>query len=464
MKPQHYQLPEAVAQALTRSENFRVQTMDGTGWIDPYTAEIVPAPFGWEEMARRHLLRTRPWVKSKPKPLRELVLKRWSTYLRDNLQFMPVLRIFRSGMWLNPYTGEWRPGVRLVNNQVTERVADQLAEILCACPKAQAGKMLEKVELETLAAQGPSDTTPVARPLSGPVAKPLTPKGGKPAKAAAAAPAQTKAATKPQVARPLQAPKSDQRGKTDFHHLRRMFAKMLVRPPRVDHQQIVVHYEPHAPIARDFYDFIKVGPNHLLIVLGNFNGRGPGAAMMAGTALSGLRSCAREFSGLEEYVARLNDEIRCDLYHGSSISLFAALLDLERNVLTCLSAGHRPILHISPHAQNVITQVRTNGASLGVLTGPLFRDSLETETITMADGDIVLFVSDGVFRTINPDDPDAGRCAILGNLLANLDKPLAKLVKDVLDEAKRPDQAPVEDMTMVAMRAKATPWLFRMEE
>ena len=40
--------------------------MDGVNWIDPYTGQIISAPFGYEEVAKQHLCRTKPWTRLKP--------------------------------------------------------------------------------------------------------------------------------------------------------------------------------------------------------------------------------------------------------------------------------------------------------------------------------------------------------------------------------------------------------------
>ncbi len=420
-------LPQEIAHALEHDPAFRVHTMDATGWIDPYTGQIVPTPFGLQEVAKTHLTRTRPWLKQQPKPLKELLYLRWLLYLRDNIEFVPALRIFRNGLWLNPYNGQWVPGIQLDNHQVTKRVADDLAKILANCPEAQTGRMLEKWQIETLTAQGPAR------------------------------------GSAPEVLEAIRAPKVA-RAKTDFISIRQGFLKMLHRPPRMAGHQLVMHYEPHAQISRNFYDFIDLGGGKLLIVLGDFTGTGPGAALMAGTALQVLRKIAPGHANLVDLLTNLNDELRVDLLHGCSIALFAVLLDTATNRLTCVSAGHQPALLVRPRRDSTLTRIRTPGASLGALTGPDFRKTLVPLNLQLEAGDILLLHSNGLAHAANPHDPDAGRWSVMGQCVANIKRPCADLVGRVIEEAKRGSDRLPDDVTVLALRIKDESWLLESRE
>lgn len=438
------ELPKTIATLLARDPSFRVQTMDGTGWIDPYTGKIVPAPFGWETEARKYLLANQPWVQLKAKPLQELLLLRWREYLRTNLPFIPNLRIFREGMWLNPYTGQWIAGIPLKNGQVTPQVAEDLARHLSVCPEAQTGRMLENLQLEILAAKGPPaapKVAKVARPI-GKIAQPPPPPK-----------------SEGRVAKPLAA---DKRRTTDFHDVKRLLVKMLVKPPRLDNQQVVVHYEPRSPITRDFYDFIPVDRNNLLILIGSIVGQGPGVALLAGATLEAARTGTGKFKNLTDYVGNLNDTVRCDLYPGSSINLYAALLDTSRNILTSVCAGHHPAALISPRAQNFINQVHAKGSCLGLLTGDKFKKTLEPVILQLEPDDVFFLASPGVFQAANPSDPEAGRVTVLGSVMVNIKKPLSKMVKDLVEQTKAKSKASPEDLTIIALRVKETSWLFKM--
>lgn len=412
-------MPAWLSQALAKDPAFRVLTMDGVGWIDPYTGAVVPAPFGHTEVAARHLLGSRPWNHAKPKALKDLLYLRWVHYLRAHLEFVEALRIFKHGMWLNPYTGEWVAGVTLVKNEITLATIEDLARELGGCHEAQSGKMLEKYRLDILANNGPDQRLVDARDAA------------------------AKTANRPA------------RNRTDFHHVKTQFLKTLSRPPRVEGYQIVMHYEPHSPIPRNFYDFISLDRNRLLIVIGDFTGEGPGAALMVASAMRGMRRLAALRGDLVELVAGLNDELRIDLFPGCAITLFAMVLDIRLNELTCLSVGFHPVALLNPGRPIALQQIHTGGERLGRSHGQPFRDSLKPITIQLESGDMVVMYSDGLARGRNRADPVAGRSAVMGSCLSHATLPFAKMIERVVEEAKQGyDGTFTHDLTALGLRVK----------
>jgi len=414
--------PDCLPAALAHDPAFRVLTMDGVGWFDPYTGAIEPAPFGYQEVAEKHLLRTKPWRTHKPKLLSDLLFLRWHLYVRENAEMAPFLHIFKDAMWLNPFTGQWVEGISMRANQVTAQTIADIARVLSTCPEAQSGKMLERVKIETIAAIGPSPSGSNVIDVED-----------------APPPASNKA----------------ERVKTDFHNVKRAYLKMLVRPPRIDGYQMVVHYEPHSAIARDFYDFIQLDADRCLVLLGDFAGSGPGAALMVASTLHALRRIAGEHGDLVDIVATLNDDMRYDLFHDCRISLFAALLDTRHRTLACLSAGHHPGLLMNAGREATVQQIGSDGSALGTAVGARFRATLRPVSLQLEPGDIVMLYSDGLVKTAHAKQPSAGRLRIMSSCIANLAAPCAQLVKQVVENAKSDSKGPLaEDLTVVALRVK----------
>jgi hypothetical protein len=413
--------PEWIAEAIASDPAFRVLTMDGVNWLDPYTGDAIPAPFGHEDVASKYLLERRPWLLHKPKPLLELLTLRWRHYLRMHLEFIENLRIFRHGKWLNPYTGAWVAGITLVNHEITAQTIDDLSRVLGACVEAQSGKMLEKFRIDILVSNGPEAASASSGRIATRSAKELKPT----------------------------------RDRTDFHHVKRQFVKMLSRPPRLDGYQLVMHYEPFSVIPRNFYDFISLDRNRLLIVIGDVTGQGPGAALIAGQVMRTLRRLGAMRAELIDLVASLNDELRLDLVPGSALTMFAAVLNLPFNSLTCLSLGFSPAALINPRRELRLQQICTDGAALGRIHGQRFRDTLRPISIQLRPGDLVVLSTDGLARGHNLRDAAAGHLAVMGSCLSHVERPFVQLLGQVVDEAKRGyNGAVTDDLTMVGIRFK----------
>ncbi len=421
--------PEWVTASLASDPAFRVLTMDGVYWIDPYTGESIPAPFGHQEVAAKHLLERRPWLAHKPKPLAELLTLRWLHYLRTHIEFVDNLRIFRHGVWLNPYDGRWVTGVTLVDRQVSARTLEDLAAILGRCPEAQAGKMLEKHRLDVLIANGPPQGRVATEASDEPIIAPSRPASTRVPKAA--------------------------RARTDFHLAKNQFIKMLARPPRLEGYQLVMHYEPYSVIPRNFYDFISLDRNRILIAIGDISGEGPGAALMASQVMRSLRRLGAMRAELIDLAASLNDELRLDLVPGTALSLFAAVLNLQFNSLTCLSLGCRPAALINPRRELSLQQIFTDGAVLGRVHGQRFRDTLRPISIQLHPGDLVVLSTDGLALGHNRRDAATGHLAVMGSCLSRAALPFGTMLEQVVEEAKEGYQGSItEDLTMVGIRVK----------
>jgi serine phosphatase RsbU (regulator of sigma subunit) len=325
---------------------------------------------------------------------------------------------------LNPYNGVWVAGIDLVDRQVSARTLEDMARVLGSCPEAQTGKMLEKHRLDVLIAKGPPQ---------GRVA--------------------TEASDEPTIT-PARVPKPA-RDRTDFHLAKSQFIKMLSRPPRLEGYQLVMHYEPYSVIPRNFYDFISLDRNRLLIAIGDISGNGPGAALMAAQVMRALRRLGAMRAELIDLVASLNDELRLDLVHGTSLSLFAAVLNLPFNSLTCLSLGCRPAALINPRRDLSLQQIFTDGALLGRVHGQRFRDTLRPISIQLRPGDLVVLSTDGLALGHNPRDAAAGHLAVMGSCLSRADRPFGTLLEQVVAEAKQGYHGTIsEDLTMVGIRVK----------
>lgn len=154
---------------LANDPAFRIVTVDGLNWIDPYSGTVVPAPFGHEEPAVAWLRQHQPWKRDgqeiAAKPLAELQFVRWVHYLKAHLpdpelgwlrQFLP------DGRWLNPFTGQPVAGIVRDNGKITMDTVRQLAAVLRDCPPAQSGKPLDREILATRMRQLAPPTTRTA--------------------------------------------------------------------------------------------------------------------------------------------------------------------------------------------------------------------------------------------------------------------------------------------------------------
>ena len=91
--------------------------------------------------------------------MKELLYLRWLHYLRQHLEFIELLRVFRHGLWLNPYTGEFAQAITRDEGKISLRTVSQIAELLCLTPAARSGRLLETHALVHKAKEGSHRST-----------------------------------------------------------------------------------------------------------------------------------------------------------------------------------------------------------------------------------------------------------------------------------------------------------------
>jgi sigma-B regulation protein RsbU (phosphoserine phosphatase) len=208
-------------------------------------------------------------------------------------------------------------------------------------------------------------------------------------------------------------------------------------------------------IPRNFYDFIMLDRQRLFVAIGDLAGDGPGAALMAASTLRTLRQLCEQRGDLIDIIAGLNDEIRIDLFHGCSVSLFAAVINLPFNTMACLNVGFPPAILLNPQREITLQQINTDGEVLGRMNGQQFRNTLRPTSIQLESGDIVMLYTDGVARCANPKDLNAGRLAIMGSCISNLKHPCLLMINQVLEQTKQIQPGRIaDDLTVLAIRVK----------
>jgi len=422
----------SLAQHLAQDPLFRVRTVDGAGWIDPYTLTVVATPGGSLEPVRDHLLRTRPWTTARPRSLRDLLVSRWLHFLRTRMREEPRLRRFgQDGRWLNPFSGTW-VDAEVVDRRVTLETLQRLASALADDAQAECGQMLSPAELDRLVLRA-RDQAGTTRATSNPArfAMPAAPARVPPI--AAPLPAAEDRRITDRIVRPAGAPPTPV---DPLLKARRVVERMLPTLPRIDPYQLAVHYEPQAAIGGDLYDVIQLGDGRLLLAVGDVSGHGAEAALLMSSTLKALRFLAHDDDDLVALVARLNENIAGDLPQGHFITLFAALLDPQTGALESVCAGHHSALLASTRRRSLLTQIGHHGMALGIERGTAFRASLHPHRIQLAAGDTLVQCTDGLFEARNQADEEFGLLRAIGTLVPNLEQPVEGLPRALVAAAQ----------------------------
>jgi len=432
MAPLTSALPSWLTEFIATNPVFRVLSVDGVCWIDPYTGAMIHAPFGFEEVARRHLGATQPWKKGPPRRLEEVLKIRWLQYLRSNVEFLPNLRIFVQGFWLNPYTGRWVGGIPLENGRIGLPTIDFLAGVLAECPEAQAMRTLHESELSRCSDLGPRhvDTGIISRLTEGQALERRPPSGRRPT---------------PLVGAVAEAKR----------RVRDELATALVRPPTIEGWQVVFHYEPRSVSGRDLYDVIELDKKRLFFLVGSLGGVAQDFSAVAIQLLKDIRAIAIECHTGMDLFARLNDAFKPRIRAGTTIAMYGYELDHGQKTMTCFSADHPPAMLVSPRRVSPLAQLTSDGRSFGHLSAMDYRRTVKPLVVHLEPSDMILLPTAGLARVRNAVGETVGNQRLFSMWAKHRERGLGELVAGTVKSVKQfAGGKPTEDMTMLAIRLK----------
>jgi sigma-B regulation protein RsbU (phosphoserine phosphatase) len=205
--------------------------------------------------------------------------------------------------------------------------------------------------------------------------------------------------------------------------------------------------EPAGKIGGDYYDFLALPDGRMCVVLGDVSGKGVGAAVFLANVRATLRAIARDATHPRTLLSNLSSALLADSTSGLYVTCIVAIVDPRERSMLYVNAGHPAgVLWNSKGAR---------GLHVGGPPAGLLRDaSFEEEQLTFGDGDLVVFVSDGITEAL--DASGDGVVEAIAAQVAQADRPTPEAVCRRLLYAARNGTGPngvdgwTDDRTAVA--------------
>jgi serine phosphatase RsbU (regulator of sigma subunit)/anti-sigma regulatory factor (Ser/Thr protein kinase) len=217
--------------------------------------------------------------------------------------------------------------------------------------------------------------------------------------------------------------------------------------PALPGWKVNAYYQAARQVGGDFYDFIYFDDGRLGLVIGDVTDKGVPAALLMATTRSVLRAVAQRVVKPGQVLERVNEIIYQDIPPKMFVTCLYALLDPETGQLLYANAGHDLPYH--RHQLGEVTELRATGMPLGLMPGMKYE---EKET-TLAQGESILFYSDGI---VEAHDPDRGMYGFprLMKLIGEYDEDssLRDIVLEDLAEFTGPGWEQEDDITMVTLQ------------
>lgn len=195
-------------------------------------------------------------------------------------------------------------------------------------------------------------------------------------------------------------------------------------PPKKNGYEFVDWYDTALEVGGDFYDFIELPEDKLVIVVGDVSGKGVPAALMMAKATGNARFHAASGLSPAHITQKLNDTVAA----GNTEMFITGLvisLDCKTRELRMVNAGHPPPL--LKKADGSVEEVNSNtGFPIGVVEGAEFPE----RTFSMEPSERLCLFTDGITEAMTEDKECFGE-ERLQETLVNSTNSAEQIVEDI---------------------------------
>ncbi len=203
-------------------------------------------------------------------------------------------------------------------------------------------------------------------------------------------------------------------------------------------------------VGGDFYDFFRIGPDHVFVAIGDVSGKGLAAGMLMAVTKALTKAAALRYAG--DPSATLEEVNRALCNNNTSlhfVTMAAALIDCRNGDVALVNAGHEPLMLFPDGGEAVL--FGASSPPVGLVPDAGF----SAQTARLGPEDTLLLVTDGLCDTENPEGHTFGRTAILRTVAAADATPapddlIAALLSAADEHRSNADQA--DDLALVSVR------------
>jgi len=202
-------------------------------------------------------------------------------------------------------------------------------------------------------------------------------------------------------------------------------------------------------VGGDFYDIFQLSGGRLGICISDVVGKGLPAALLMASLRASLRAHAPYDDRADDTVSRVNRHLCQDTVISEFATLAYGIIDADSTTMTYCNAGHlSPVLL----REGSFRELGAGGLVLGVVPETPY----EQETVSLAPGDVVVMITDGIIEALNFEDEAYGRHRFLQSIERHQRLDSQQLAEQILWDVRRfIGLAPMsDDITILAMKVR----------
>ncbi|HET6823476.1 MAG TPA: GAF domain-containing protein [Anaerolineales bacterium] len=218
--------------------------------------------------------------------------------------------------------------------------------------------------------------------------------------------------------------------------------------PQFPEWELAARWKTARQVGGDFYDVFDLPDRRLGLFIADVADKGVPAALFMALTRTLVRAAVTELESPAEAMRRVNDLLMPDTRQGMFVTAVYAVLDMEKNELTYVNAGHNPPLWVKHNGE--VERLTRTAIALGVVTG----EPVGQRTIKLENSDTLLLYTDGLTESFNNDGELFGEERLMDAIQSNQYSSASELM-DVVEKSLLnfvQDVPPADDLTMLVLR------------
>jgi sigma-B regulation protein RsbU (phosphoserine phosphatase) len=222
------------------------------------------------------------------------------------------------------------------------------------------------------------------------------------------------------------------------------------RSPRLDISGISI---PAQTVGGDYYDYIELPDNRLLVAVGDVSGKGVSAALYMSKVQGMIRFAAQMYDSPKDILMKVNRLIYEGMERNSFITMILVLFDFNADRVTVCRAGHtQPLVALNGEMRFFGSE----GMGLGLEPGDVFDRALEEKVFPLKSGGLIVLYSDGLTEAMDAERNEFGEDRVFAIVKGATMMPAAELQDLLINEVKhhRNGADQNDDITLVVIRIR----------
>lgn len=206
-------------------------------------------------------------------------------------------------------------------------------------------------------------------------------------------------------------------------------------------------------IGGEFVDFIKLGEDRHIFVLGDMSGKGISASMSMVILKSIVRTYLSETKDFKLLVQRVNEFIRFNLPKGTFFAGVLGLINFSDNTMFYINCGV-PALFMYTQAYNNVIEIQGEGRVLGFVRD--ITPYLKVKKINLNPGDIIVSCTDGMIDAHSLRGEIFGKARVQQAMMENASYSAQKMAQFIYDSLLQFTQKELEDdVSIMVLKCQA---------